>query len=46
MTQPTLRAIAKAVGKAPSTVMRWKKDNPALYEAARDYAAKHATPPR
>lgn len=37
---PSIRTAAALIGKAPSTLQRWKRTNPELYRAAMDYAAK------
>lgn len=42
MTNVTMAAIAKAVNKPESTIYRWKKENPELFEAVREYAARIA----
>ena len=39
---PSIRTAAALIGKAPSTLQRWKTTNPDLYRAVMEYAAKRA----
>lgn len=38
----TMREIADAIHKPESTVYRWRKENPDLFRAAKEYAERGA----
>lgn len=40
MAKVTMRQIAATIGKPESTVYRWKKDNPPLFTAVKEYAER------
>ena len=40
LSRAEIERIGEAVNKPASTIYRWRKDNPALFEAAYDYASK------
>lgn len=45
LTRKEAEAIGQAVNKPASTIYRWRKDNPELFEAVREYAQRQQDEP-
>lgn len=45
LTRPLATAIGQTVNKPASTIYRWRQDNPALFQAVREYAARRGVTP-
>jgi len=45
LSRKEAEAIGQAINKPVSTIYRWRKDNPPLFAAVREYAGRHAGTP-